>query len=176
MSVRLFVGNLPYDATETALAEFLSAVGKPLSVRLLTDRETGRPRGFGFVEYSDPAQAEEVVRRFHQQLFNGRPLVINEARPRDAAPPPRAPSFPQGDSGAPPVGAGRPTRQRSFGPDAPARGTRKRSHGAKGERAPKRPIPERTNGQFFAGSVDDLDDDQGADDVAFWARAAAEEE
>ena len=83
MSVRIFVGNLAYDVTEAELREFFSAVGTPLSVRVLTDRETGKPRGFAFVEFSDAAQAEESVRRFHEQVFKGRPLVVNEARPRE---------------------------------------------------------------------------------------------
>jgi cold-inducible RNA-binding protein len=178
MSVRLFVGNLPYDATDAELAEFLSPVGKPLSVRILTDRETGKPRGFGFVEFGDPAQADEAIRRFHQQLFKGRPLVVNEARAREEGAGPRGAPFGQPGRAAVPAaprGAGQP--KRTFGQDAPPRGTRKRSgHGGKGERTPKRPIPERSGGQFFAGGVVDSPDDQAADDVAFWARAAADDQ
>ena len=177
MSVRLFVGNLPYDATDAELTEFLSPAGTPLSVRILTDRETGKPRGFGFVEFAEPAQADEAVRRFHQQLFKGRPLVLNEARPREEGAGPRPTPFGQPGRAAAPAAPGRPAQpMRTFGQDAPARGTRKRSgRGAKGERTPKRPIPERTGGQFFAGGVEDSPDDQAADDVAFWARAAADD-
>jgi RNA recognition motif-containing protein len=178
MSVRLFVGNLPYDATDAELTEFLSPVGKPLSVRILIDRETGKPRGFGFVEFSDAAQADEAVRRFHQQLFKGRPLVINEARPREDGAGARATPFGQPGRAAEPAATARPGQPtRTFGPDAAPRGTRKRSgRGAKGERTPKRPIPERTGGQFFAGGVEDSPDDQAADDVAFWDRAAADDQ
>jgi RNA recognition motif-containing protein len=175
MSIRLFVGNLAYDTTDAELAEFLSPIGKPLSVRILTDRETGKPRGFGFVEFSDAAQADEAVRRFHQQLFKGRPLVINEARPRDDGAGPRA--TPSGQTGRAPATArpGQPTR--TFGPDAAPRGARRRNgRGAKSERTSKRPIPERTGGQFFAGGVEDSPDDQAADDVTFWDRAAADDQ
>ena len=58
MSVRLFIGNLPYSATEAELREHLSTVGVPTSVVLPVDRETGRPRGFAFVDYADRAVAE----------------------------------------------------------------------------------------------------------------------
>jgi RNA recognition motif-containing protein len=182
MSVRVFVGNLAYDVTEAELKEFFAPAGAPLSVRMPTDRETGKPRGFAFVEFSEAAQADEAVRRFHQQVFKGRPLVVNEARPREEGAGPRSSgpgSF--GRSSAPsgpgaPERSGRPDQPtRTFGPDAPRRGTRKpRGYGSKGERAPKGPLRERTGGQFFAGAVDDSQGDQGADDVAFWARAELE--
>jgi len=77
MSVRLFVGNLAYDVTEADLKELFSAVGSAPSVRIPTDRETGKSRGFAFVEFGSPAEAEEAIRRFQQQLFKGRPLVVN---------------------------------------------------------------------------------------------------
>src|SRR3954466_13173695 len=83
MSVRLFIGNLPYTATEAELREHLSSVGLPTSVVLPVDRETGRPRGFAFVDYSDRAIAEEAIRQFDQQPFKGRPLAVSEARPRE---------------------------------------------------------------------------------------------
>lgn len=181
MSVRLFVGNLAYDVTEAELVEFFSASGKPLSVRLLTDRETGKPRGFAFVEFSDAAQAEEAIRRFHQQVFKGRPLVVNEARPREEGAAPRPNAFAQGGRAGGPVprereGAPRPDQPtRTFGPDAVPRGKRKpRGASSRGERAPKGPLRELTRGQFFAGGVDDSQDDQGADDVAFWARETSD--
>ena len=83
MSVRLFIGNLPYSATEAELREHLSAVGEPTSIVLPVDRETGRPRGFAFVDYADRAVAEEAIRRFDQQPFKGRGLAVSEARPRE---------------------------------------------------------------------------------------------
>jgi RNA recognition motif-containing protein len=158
----------------------MSSVGTPLSVRILTDRETGKPRGFAFVEFSDSAQAEEVVRRFHQQVFKNRPLVVNEARPREDGPRPRpSPSGAPSWSSGPPSAdrAARPQPARVFGPDAPPRGKRRtKGKTAKGERPPKGPLRERTTGQFFAGGVDDVQDDDGADDVAFWAREAPDEQ
>src|ERR1044071_5419375 len=83
MPVRLFVGNLPYSTTEVELREHFSAVGPLVYVRLATDRESGKPRGFAFVEFNDRAQAEEAVRRFNNQLFKGRPIAVNEARAKD---------------------------------------------------------------------------------------------
>ena len=80
MSVRLFVGNLAFDVTEAELKEFVSAVAPPSQVRLPTDRETGKPRGFAFVDFDDRAQAEEAIRRFHQQMFKGRALAVRSAR------------------------------------------------------------------------------------------------
>jgi len=175
MSVRLFVGNLTYDVTEAELKELLSAAGSLISVRIPTDRETGKPRGFAFVEFSDAAQAEEAIRRFNQQPFKGRPLVINEARPREEGSGARssAPARPTWSGEQGPVGTGQP--KRNFGPDAPPRGMRKgKGRSAKGERAPKGPLKERAGGQFFSESVEDAHDGQEEDDVPFWARGTAE--
>lgn len=105
MSVRLFIGNLPYTATEAELREHLSSVGVPTSVVLPVDRETGRPRGFAFVDYADRAVAEEAIRKFDQALFKGRGLAVSEARPREErgpGGPPRPGGFsprPQGSPG-----------------------------------------------------------------------------
>jgi RNA recognition motif-containing protein len=115
MSVRVFVGNLAYDVTEAELKEFFAPAGAPLSVRMPTDRETGKPRGFAFVEFSEAAQADEAVRRFHQQVFKGRPLVVNEARPREEGAGPRSSAPGQfGRPSAPgaPERAGRSVRTR----------------------------------------------------------------
>src|SRR4051812_28116723 len=83
MPVRLFIGNLPYSATEAELREHLSSVGEPASVVLPVDRETGRPRGFAFVDYAERTVAEEAIRKFDQALFKGRGLAVSEARPRE---------------------------------------------------------------------------------------------
>jgi RNA recognition motif-containing protein len=175
MSVRLFVGNLTYDVTEAELREYLSPAGAVVSVRIPTDRETGKPRGFAFVEFGDGAQAEDAIRRFNQQPFKGRPLVINEARPREEGAGPRlsAPARPTwaGDQSTP--APGQP--KRTFGPDAPPRGARKgKGRGPKGERAPKGPLKERVRGQFVSADVDDVHDGQEEDDTPFWARAGSE--
>ncbi len=177
MSVRLFVGNLAYDVTEAELREFLSPAGTVVSVRLPTDRETGKPRGFAFVEFGDAAQAEEAIRRFNQQVFKGRPLVINEARPREegAGPRPSAPARPSWSGEQGPAGPSQP--KRNFGPDAPPRGARKaKGRGPKGERAPKGPLKERVRGQFVSADVDDVNGSHEEDDVPFWARASTENE
>jgi RNA recognition motif-containing protein len=84
MSVRLFVGNLPYDITEPELREFFAPVGPLSTVIIPVDRETGKRRGFAFVEFSNPAQAEEASRRLNNQAFKGRNITINEARAREA--------------------------------------------------------------------------------------------
>ena len=141
VSVRLFIGNLPYAATEAELREHLSSVGAPTQIVLPTDRETGRPRGFAFVDYADRGVAEEAIRRFNQQPFKGRPLAVSEARPREERPAgprpggggygaPRPSGPPGGYTGGPPRtggfsprpsdGGGAPaSRSRNFGPDAP---------------------------------------------------------
>jgi cold-inducible RNA-binding protein len=103
MSVRLFIGNLPYSATEAELREHLSTVGVPTSVVLPVDRETGRPRGFAFVDYADRAVAEEAIRKFDQQPFKGRGLAVSEARPREERGP-GGPPRPGGFSGPRPGG------------------------------------------------------------------------
>jgi cold-inducible RNA-binding protein len=84
VAVRLFVGNMPYGATEADLRSHFSAVGQPSQVVLPVDRDTGRPRGFAFVEFADRAVAEEAINRFNQQPFMGRSLSVSEARPREA--------------------------------------------------------------------------------------------
>ena len=116
VSVRLFIGNLPYSATEADLREHLSSVGAPAQVVLPTDRETGRPRGFAFVDYADRAVAEEAIRRFNQQPFKGRPLAVSEARPREDRPPgaPRPGGF--GGSGPRPGAPGGFSAPRPPGP------------------------------------------------------------
>jgi len=189
VSVRLFIGNLPYSATEAELREHLSTVGVPASVVLPVDRETGRPRGFAFVDYADRAVAEEAIRRFDQQPFKGRPLAVSEARPREergpggprpaggfggprpggfsgprpggpaAAGPPR----PGGFGGPRPVDTGgtgpAAARQRNFGPDAPPKHKRK-THQNRTDRGPRGPIKERPVGRLY-----DADEDWRAQDV-----------
>ncbi len=169
MSVRLFIGNLPYAATEAELREHLSGVGAPTQVVLPTDRETGRPRGFAFVDYADRGVAEEAIRRFHQQPFKGRPLAVSEARPRDERPMgPRPGGFssprpaPSGYSSPRPGGfaprpadggAGSGDRSRNFGPDAPPKNKRKPSR-KESDRGPRGPIKERPVGRLYDADED----------------------
>jgi RNA recognition motif-containing protein len=81
----LFVGNLPFKATESELEEVFSAYGKVHSVKLLSDRETGRPRGFGFVQMDD-TEATAAIAALDGSDFGGRPLRVNEAREREERP------------------------------------------------------------------------------------------
>src|SRR5262245_33767204 len=83
LAVRLFIGNLPYGASEADLRAHLSAVAEPSHVAMPVDRETGRPRGFAFVEFADRSVAEEVIKKFDAQPFQGRPLAVSEARARE---------------------------------------------------------------------------------------------
>ena len=77
---------MPYGATDADLRSHFSAVGEPSHVVIPVDRETGRPRGFAFVEFLDRAVAEQAVERFNQQPFMGRSLSVSEARPREERP------------------------------------------------------------------------------------------
>lgn len=83
MAIRLFVGNMPYGATEADLRAHFSAVGAPSQIVIPVDRETGRPRGFAFVEFMERATAEAAISKFNQQPFMGRSLSVSEARPRE---------------------------------------------------------------------------------------------
>lgn len=169
MAVRLFVGNLPYSATEAALREHFSSIGPLSYIYLPLDRETGKPRGFAFVEFSDRAHAEDAIRRFNNQPFMGRPLAVNEAREREDRPAqsPSAPrSFTPRESFAEPPAAGeRPAR--SFGPDAiPRKSRRPGGRGGKGERVPKQPIREKPGGRFFGDADDETAEDDLGDNFA----------
>lgn len=164
MSVRLFVGNLPYDTTEAELKDYFSAVAPVTYLILPTDRETGRSRNFAFVEFGERAQAEEAIRRFNNQLFKGRPLAVSEARPRDDRRPTSAPTrsaFSRPNATAEPAAAPPPSGDkpnRNFGPDAAPQRRRKGKGVPKSERAPKGPMREVVRGQFTSGE-DDYDDD-----------------
>lgn len=160
--VRLFVSNLPYDTAATELKELFSSVGVVSFVSLPIERESGKPRGFAFVEFPDPAHAQEAIRRFHNQLFKGRALAVTEARAREsrpATPVPSRSSQPQTErSFAAPVNE-QPSRRggsnRHFGPDAvPQRNRKQVTRGQKSERGHGKPLREQKGGQFF-GAIDD---------------------
>ena len=103
MGVRLFIGNLPYSATEADLRAHFAPIAEPSHVVMPVDRETGRPRGFAFVEFVDRGVAEEVIRKFDAQPFQGRNLAVSEARAREDRPP-RPPGGPSGFRGPRPGG------------------------------------------------------------------------
>jgi cold-inducible RNA-binding protein len=87
LGVRLFIGNLPYSASEADLRAHFAPIAEPSHVVMPVDRETGRPRGFAFVEFADRTVAEEVIRKFDAQPFQGRNLAVSEARAREDRPP-----------------------------------------------------------------------------------------
>jgi len=82
----LYVGNLPHSTTEAELRGVFEAHGAVEKVSLVTDRETGRSRGFAFVEMASQEDASKAITMFHQKDFQGRALTVNEARPREERP------------------------------------------------------------------------------------------
>ncbi len=187
MPVRLFIGNLPYGASEADLRAHFAAVAEPSHVVMPVDRETGRPRGFAFVEFADRGVADQVIQKFNSQPFQGRNLAVSEARAREDRPTgprpagggfgprPGGPSGgfggprPGGGFGGPRVGGpgggpapgpGGRDRSANFGPPAPPR----RLRGKKGQQQdhkPRGPIKERTGGRIY--DVEDLGDNAAID-------------
>jgi len=178
LAVRLFVGNLTYSTTEADLRGYFGTVAPPSQVVLPVDRETGRPRGFAFVEFLDRAHAEQAIQKFNGQVFNGRPLAVSEARAREDRGPggPRPGGFsgprPGGFAPRPPGSFGGPrpfeggggggdsaqplSRSRNFGPDAkPQRGPGSAKKKKQGDDKPRGPIPMKQTGRSF--SLDDVD-------------------
>ena len=86
MENKLYVGNLPYAASEDELKEHFSKAGTVTSVALIKDKATGRAKGFGFVEMSSDAEAQKAISMFHGQDFMGRSITVNVARPREDRP------------------------------------------------------------------------------------------
>jgi len=80
MGKKLYVGNLPFSVTETELRELFGRHGSVDSVNVITDRETGRPRGFAFVEMSEPSAATDAIRALDGTQLGGRALKVNEAQ------------------------------------------------------------------------------------------------
>jgi len=83
MAKKLYVGNLSYGATQEQIRELFSQAGEVADVSLVTDRDTGRPRGFGFVEMATEEGAQEAIKRFNGYTLDQRALTVNEARPRE---------------------------------------------------------------------------------------------
>ncbi len=83
MNKKLYVGNLPYSTTEAQVRDLFGQAGEIVEVALLTDRETGRPKGFGFVEMATEEGAQEAIKRFNGYTLDKRNLTVNEARPRE---------------------------------------------------------------------------------------------
>jgi len=132
ISTKVFVGNLSFSTTKEELTTLLTEAGRVVNVHLPTDRETGRPRGFAFVEFDDSAAAAAAIQKLDGHDLNGRTLRVNEAQDKPSRPPgnfgaPRSFGAPRdfggaGDFGAPrdfsdggPPGGGLPRRMRSKG-------------------------------------------------------------
>ena len=83
MGKKLYVGNLTYKVNETDLEGLFSQFGTVQSAQVVQDRDSGRSKGFGFVEMGDENAAQEAIRGLHEKEHDGRPLTVNEARPRE---------------------------------------------------------------------------------------------
>jgi RNA recognition motif-containing protein len=132
MGKKMFVGGLPYEVTEAQLKTIFAACGTVVSAKVIMDRETGRSKGFGFVEMGTDAEAADAIAKLNNSPVGERRMFVNEARPME----PRAPGAPSGRPGGPggpggrPGGFDKPTfggfgDKPSFGPDKRA-GDRKR--------------------------------------------------
>ncbi len=81
MGKKLYVGNLPYSATEQALTDSFSECGTVTSVKIITDRETGRSKGFGFIEMETDEAAASAITKFNGAMYEGRAMTVSEAKP-----------------------------------------------------------------------------------------------
>ena len=86
MGKKLYVGNLSYDVDSSALEALFSAHGTVQSAQIISDRDTGRSKGFGFVEMGSDAEAQAAIAALNGQENGGRALTVNEAKPREARP------------------------------------------------------------------------------------------
>jgi RNA recognition motif-containing protein len=86
MSTKLFVGNLSFNTTENDLTAAFSAHGTVVETNLMMDRETGRPRGFGFITMSSPEEAQKAIEAMNGKSVDGRALTVNVAKPREERP------------------------------------------------------------------------------------------
>jgi RNA recognition motif-containing protein len=136
----VFVGNLSFDVTREELIEAMSAAGRVLDAKVPVDRETGRPRGFAFVEFESEEVAQRSIQMLNGRELKGRALRVNPAEdrpPRAPGAPPSRPSFRPGPM-PPPDSVpdfGRPERRRSFGKKKEGR---KSEEGRRSERRPRR--------------------------------------
>ena len=99
MGNKLYVGNLPYSATSESLEQHFSQAGNVSSSKVITDRETGRSKGFGFIEMSSDEEAQAALTKLNETEFEGRTLRISEARPMEPRDN-RGPRAPRGDRGS----------------------------------------------------------------------------
>jgi len=85
--MNIYVGNLPYGTNQDELRAVFAAYGEVTAARIVTDRETGRSKGFGFVEMANEAEAKAAIEALNGNEIGGRKAVVNEARPREERPP-----------------------------------------------------------------------------------------
>jgi cold-inducible RNA-binding protein len=83
MAKKIYVGNLSFQTTEADISDMFGKLGQVESVQIITDRDTGRSKGFGFVQMIDDSAAEKVIAEFNGKEVNGRNLTVNEARPME---------------------------------------------------------------------------------------------
>jgi RNA recognition motif-containing protein len=95
MGKKIYVGNLPFSATQESLGELFGQFGAVTSTKIITDRDTGRSKGFGFVEMSDASAADAAIEKLHGSDMGGRNLTVNEAKPME----PRSGGFGGGGGG-----------------------------------------------------------------------------
>jgi RNA recognition motif-containing protein len=86
MAIKLFVGSLSYSVNDTQLKDFFSEVGEVVSANVITDRNTGQSKGFGFVEMSSDDEAKEAIKQLNGKELDGRQVAVSEARPREERP------------------------------------------------------------------------------------------
>ncbi len=86
MNNKLYVGNLPYSTTDSSLSEMFAQAGTVTSATIITDKMSGRSKGFGFVEMSSPEEAQAAIEMFHDKDLDGRKMTVNEARPKEDRP------------------------------------------------------------------------------------------
>jgi RNA recognition motif-containing protein len=87
MAKNIYVGNLPWQTTSDDLYQLFSQYGQVTKTQVISDRETGRSRGFGFVEMPNDEEAQKAIEALNNSPYNGRPLTVNEAKPREARAP-----------------------------------------------------------------------------------------
>ncbi|ADI38082.1 putative RNA-binding protein rbpA [Waddlia chondrophila 2032/99] len=88
--MKLYVGNLSYRVSEDQFKDYFASFGEVLSAKIITDRFTGQSKGFGFVEFADKEAAEEAIKELNGSNFEGRSIVVNEAKPMEDRPPRRS--------------------------------------------------------------------------------------
>lgn len=83
MSNKLFVAGIPYNVTDSQLEQYFSKAGKVISAKVITDRYTGRSKGFGFVEMSSDEEAKKAIKELNNSMFENRTIIVKEAQPRE---------------------------------------------------------------------------------------------